>query len=60
MDNSFTQWRNSPRYLPDNIPIIISDSEDEDVIDSSIKTRLLINESVDEDAGVSESTTPTE
>ncbi|XP_032689169.1 transcription termination factor 2 [Odontomachus brunneus] len=57
MSDSFVQWRDSLRL--DSESFVISDSEDDDIVQSSLKQRFLIDESHEDDVDESYNTTPT-
>ncbi|KMQ96635.1 transcription termination factor 2 [Lasius niger] len=63
MEQSFIQWRDSSRYRLDGDSIIISDSDEEDVVENSGTKALderafIVDESYEEDADFSEHSTP--
>lgn len=58
MSESFVQWRNSSQVHFNNESFVISDSEDEDIVQSSFNQRLLIDESNEDSADVSYTTQP--
>lgn len=63
MEQSFIQWRDSSRYRLDGDSIIISDSDEEDVVENSgtkalDKRAFIVDESYEEDADFSEHSTP--
>lgn len=59
-NDSFIKWRDSSQYHQvDSKSFVISDSEDEDIIQNSFKERLLIDESNEDNADVSQDTIPT-